>query len=61
MKPNLFLKSILIIAGFLFQFQANSRNMFVKANAYIYASNQSVYIKNDLELNVATSNFYLSK
>jgi hypothetical protein len=33
--------------------------MYVKANTFIYASNQYVYIKNDLELNASDSNFYL--
>ena len=35
--------------------------MFVQAIPYFRVSNQYVYIKNDLELNAATSNFYLRK
>ncbi|MBP6757762.1 MAG: T9SS type A sorting domain-containing protein [Flavobacterium sp.] len=33
--------------------------MFVKSGSYVYVSNQYVYVKNDLELNASTSNFYL--
>jgi hypothetical protein len=59
MKSKILSKVILIVTGFLFQFQVNSQDMFVKANTYVYASNQYVYVKNDIELNAATSNFYL--
>jgi hypothetical protein len=51
--------TLLLVAGFLFQGQGYSQDMYVKANSYVYASNQYVYIKDDLELNAATSNFYL--
>ena len=51
--------TLLLVAGFLFQGQGYSQDMYVKANTYVYASNQSVYIKNALELNATTSNFYL--
>jgi hypothetical protein len=54
------LKRMLLIAiGFLFQGQAVSQDMYVKANTYVYASNQYVYVNKDLELNATTSNFYL--
>ena len=54
------LKKIVLFAFvLLLQGQANSQDMYVKANTYVYASNQYVYIKNDLELNASTSNFYL--
>lgn len=33
--------------------------MFVGANSYVYAKNTAVYIKQELELKAATSNFYL--
>ncbi len=33
--------------------------LFVGPNSYVYTSNQFVYIKQDLELNSTTSNFYL--
>jgi hypothetical protein len=51
--------TLLLVAGFLFQGQGYSQDMYVKANSYVYASNQYVYIKDDLELNATTSNFYL--
>ena len=54
-------KIILIVFGFLFQTQGFSQDLFVKANTYIYASNQYVYVKNNIELNASTSNFYLRK
>jgi hypothetical protein len=50
---------LLLVAGFLFQGRGYSQDMYVKANTFVYASNQSVYIKNALELNATTSNFYL--
>jgi len=59
MKSKILPKIFLIVTGFLFQSQVNSQDMFVKANTYVYASNQYVYVKNDIELNAATSNFYL--
>ncbi|NDP27566.1 MAG: T9SS type A sorting domain-containing protein [Flavobacterium sp.] len=52
-------KMLVIVIGFVFQGQANSQDMYVKANTYVYASNQYVYIKNGLELNASDSNFYL--
>ena len=57
MKRNLLLKAILFAVGF--SFQANSQDMYVKANSFVYASNQFVYVKNAVELNATTSNFYL--
>ena len=61
MKSKILSDKFLIVAGFLFCLQAFSQDMFVQANTYVFASNQYVYIKNDLELNAATSNFYLRK
>ena len=61
MKSKILSKIFWIVAGFLSCFQAYSQGMFVKADTYVYAGNQYVYIKNDLELNAATSNFYLRK
>ena len=61
MKSKIPSKIFWIVAGFLSCFQAHTQGMFVKADTYVYAGNQYVYIKNDLELNAATSNFYLRK
>lgn len=54
-------KIVLIILGFLIQSQVYSQDLFVKADTYIYASDQYVYVKNNIELNASTSNFYLRK
>lgn len=51
--------TLLLVAGFLFQGQGYSQDMFVKANTFVYASNQYVYVKKALELSATTSNFYL--
>jgi hypothetical protein len=59
MNSRILNKILLLVAGILFQDQGYSQDMYIKANTYVYASNQYVYIKNDLELNVSTSNFYL--
>lgn len=60
MDPKLLKKTLLIAAGFLFQCNAYAQ-MYVSPNSYVFASNEVVYIKNDLELNAASSNFYLRK
>ena len=51
-------KIVLFAFGFLFQAQVNAQ-MYVGPNTYVFASNQYVSIKQDLELNATTSNFYL--
>lgn len=59
MKQKILLISILLVAGFLLQSQAISQDMYVSPSAYVYVSNQYVYVKNALELNALDSNFYL--
>ncbi|MDD5150511.1 MAG: T9SS type A sorting domain-containing protein [Flavobacterium sp.] len=61
MNSKLLKKSLVLIAGFLFQSLGNAQDMFVtnNASAYVYASNQFVYVKNAIELNGTNSNFYL--
>ncbi|MES2575791.1 MAG: T9SS type A sorting domain-containing protein [Bacteroidota bacterium] len=59
MEAKLPTKAFLFISAFLFQVQGYSQDLFVKANTYIYASDQYVYVKDDIELNASTSNFYL--
>ncbi|WP_290864690.1 T9SS type A sorting domain-containing protein [Flavobacterium sp.] len=51
--------TLLLVVGFLFQGQGYSQDMYVKDNTFIYVSNQSVYVKNALELNAISSIFYL--
>ena len=53
--------TLLLVAGFLFQGQGYSQDMYVSPSTYVYVANQYVYIKNALELNASTSNFYLRK
>ncbi len=50
--------TVLLLSGFLFQQIANAQ-MFVGPNSYVFVSNQFVTVKQDLELNATTSNFYL--
>ncbi len=59
MKTNLLFESILFTTAFLFQ--ANAQDMYVtnNASAYVFVSNQYVYVSNALELNGTNSNFYL--
>jgi hypothetical protein len=52
-------KIVLLSILFFLQGRVSSQDMYVGANTYVYASNQYIYIKNDLELNATTSNFYL--
>lgn len=61
MNSKILKKTFLLVFGFLFQFLTNAQvpDMYVSPNTYVYASNQYVYIKNDLELNASDSNFYL--
>jgi hypothetical protein len=51
-------KTMLFLTGLLFQ-TATDAQMYVSPNSYVYASDQYVYITQDLELNATTSNFYL--
>lgn len=59
MKPNALFYLIVFVVGSYLQVPTNAQDMFVKADTFVFASNQYVYIKNDLELNAATSTFYL--
>ena len=45
MKSKIPSKIFWIVAGFLSCFQAHTQGMFVKADTYVYAGNQYVYIK----------------
>ncbi|MGZ9734165.1 T9SS type A sorting domain-containing protein [Flavobacterium sp. GNP002] len=50
--------ALLIFSGILFQSTVNAQ-MYVGPNSYVFANNEVVYIKQELELNAASSNFYL--
>ncbi|RTY90244.1 T9SS type A sorting domain-containing protein [Flavobacterium sp. GT3R68] len=58
MKSKLLKGSLLLAAGFLFQNQASAQ-LYVSPNSYVFANNEVVFVKQDMELNAATSNFYL--
>ncbi|MFM2369461.1 MAG: hypothetical protein RL619_1767 [Bacteroidota bacterium] len=60
MNSKLLKKTLLIVSGVLFQSNVNSQ-MFVSANTNVFVNNTVVYIKQELELNAASSNFYLRK
>ncbi|MCK8141966.1 T9SS type A sorting domain-containing protein [Flavobacterium sp. I-SCBP12n] len=51
-------KSLLVATGFLLQNSVNAQ-MFVSADTYVYASNEVIYIGQQLELNAASSFLYL--
>lgn len=58
MMPKILKGLFLLVAGFTFQGQANAQ-MYVSPNSYVFANNEVVFVKQDLELNAGTSNFYL--
>lgn len=58
MKSKLLKNSAMIILVFLF-FKDINAQMFVSPNSSVFVNNEVVFIKNELELNGATSNFYL--
>ena len=58
MNSKILKKTLLIVTGFLIQSNVNAQ-MYVSSNSYIFASNEIVFINQELELNAETSNFYL--
>ncbi|WP_035670339.1 T9SS type A sorting domain-containing protein [Flavobacterium sp. 83] len=54
------LKTLLVLIGFLFQYNTNAQ-MYVSPDSYVFVNNEVVYVKQDLELNAASSNFYLRR
>ena len=58
MTSKILKKTLLIVTGFLIQSNINAQ-MYVSPNSYVFASNEVVFIKQQLELNAANSNFYL--
>jgi hypothetical protein len=50
----------LFIAGFLFQSYANAQ-LFVSPNTNVFVNNEVVFVKQEVELNATSSNFYLRK
>ncbi|MBG6110394.1 hypothetical protein H4V97_002631 [Flavobacterium sp. CG_23.5] len=60
MSTKILNRLFLFIFGFLVQNFANAQ-MFVSPNTNVFVNNEVVYVKQDLELNAASSNFYLRK
>lgn len=53
------LKNVLTLSFTIVGFSVVSAQMYVSPNSYVYVNNEQVFITSDLELNAATSNFYL--
>ncbi|TDD78788.1 T9SS type A sorting domain-containing protein [Flavobacterium caseinilyticum] len=60
MKSKQLKRPLLIIVGFLFQISIHAQ-IFVSPDSYLFANNEVVFIKQQLELKAVTSNFYLRK
>ena len=58
MKTIILQKVIFLYCIVFFQIECQSQ-MYVSPNSYVFATNEVVYVKEQLELNAATSNFYL--
>ena len=53
------LKNVLTLSFTIAGFSVVSAQMYVSPNSYVYVNNEQVFITSDLELNAATSNFFL--
>lgn len=60
MDSKLLKQTLLIVTGLLLQNSVNAQ-MYVSPNSYVFANNEVVFVKQQLELNAASSNFYLRK
>lgn len=60
MDSKLLKQTLLIFTGLLLQNSVNAQ-MYVSPNSYVFANNEVVFVKQQLELNAASSNFYLRK
>lgn len=58
MKSKTLKGLLFLVVGILFQSQASAQ-LYVSPNSYVFANNEVVFVKQDMELNAATSNFYL--
>lgn len=58
MDSKLLKRTLLIVTGLFLQNSLNAQ-MYVSPNSYVFANNQVVFVKQQLELNAASSNFYL--
>ncbi|MFV8268361.1 T9SS type A sorting domain-containing protein [Flavobacterium sp. GT2N3] len=60
MNSKLLKRTLMTVIGLFLQNSANAQ-MYVSPNSYVFATNEVVYVKQQLELNAANSNFYLRK
>ncbi|MDI6044930.1 T9SS type A sorting domain-containing protein [Flavobacterium yafengii] len=60
MDSKLLKRTLFIFAGLFLQNSVNAQ-MYVSPNSYVFVNNQVVFVKQQLELNAANSNFYLRK
>ena len=58
MDSRLLKRTLMIVTGLFLQNGVNAQ-MYVSPNSYVFANNEVVFIKQQLELNAASSNFYL--
>jgi hypothetical protein len=58
MNSKILSRTLFILTGFLIQSNLNAQ-LYVGPNSYVFASNEVVFINQQLELNAVTSNFYL--
>lgn len=58
MNSKILKKTLFIVTGILIQ-NIVSAQMYISPNSYVFASNEVVFINQQLELNSPTSNFYL--
>ena len=58
MNSKILKNTLLFVTGILIQNNVSAQ-MYVSPNSYVFASNEVVFINQKLELNAATSNFYL--
>ena len=60
MRSKILKKALLIMTGIFIQNSVNAQ-MYIGPDSYVFASNEVVFLKQQLELNATTSNFYLRK
>ena len=58
MRSKILKKALLIMTGIFIQNSVNAQ-MYVGPDSYVFANNEVVFLKQQLELNATTSNFYL--
>ncbi|MFV8371220.1 T9SS type A sorting domain-containing protein [Flavobacterium sp. LB2P74] len=60
MNSKLLKRTLLVVIGLFLHNNVNAQ-MYVSPNSYVFANNEVVFVKQQLELNATNSNFYLRK